>query len=118
MHRGQAFGLAVCPRILIGAPDPAQHVSSSGRRDAAKCGHSAGIWTNVGAPTRFRDVYVRSKLVFGRSTLQRQDSTQLKQTQTFTMAASEKNNELIEAARRLQHTPSCDDYERMISGML
>lgn len=34
------------------------------------------------------------------------------------MAATEKNQELLELARGLNHTPWCEEYEEMISGML
>jgi hypothetical protein len=37
---------------------------------------------------------------------------------TFDMAATEKNQELIGLARDLKHTPWCNEYEEMISGML
>lgn len=33
-------------------------------------------------------------------------------------AATKKNNETIEVARTLAHAPLCEEYERMISGML
>jgi hypothetical protein len=34
------------------------------------------------------------------------------------MAKSQKDPEIIELARGLQNTPWCDEYEKMISGML
>lgn len=34
------------------------------------------------------------------------------------MAATEKDHKVIQIARGLEHVPWCDDYERMISGML
>lgn len=37
---------------------------------------------------------------------------------TMSSAATEKNNETIELARTLAHVPLCEEYERMISGML
>lgn len=33
-------------------------------------------------------------------------------------ATTEKNHETVEIARTLSHTPLCEEYERMISGML
>lgn len=33
-------------------------------------------------------------------------------------AATEKNHEIVELARTLAHAPQCEEYERMISGML
>lgn len=34
------------------------------------------------------------------------------------MAATEKRPEIIELARGLNDVPMCEDYERMISGMM
>jgi hypothetical protein len=34
------------------------------------------------------------------------------------MAKAQKDPEIIELARGLQNTPWCDEYEKMISGML
>lgn len=34
------------------------------------------------------------------------------------MAKQEKNNELIELSKTLKGIPVCDEYEKMISGML
>lgn len=34
------------------------------------------------------------------------------------MASKEKNPQEIEAAKKLANTPWCDDYEKMISGVL
>ena len=34
------------------------------------------------------------------------------------MAATEKNQDLIQIAKGLEHIPWCEDYEKMISGML
>jgi hypothetical protein len=34
------------------------------------------------------------------------------------MARMEKNHALIEAAKAFKHVPWCEDYEKMISGML
>jgi len=34
------------------------------------------------------------------------------------MASQDKNVALIEAAKCMKHVPWCEDYERMISGML
>jgi hypothetical protein len=34
------------------------------------------------------------------------------------MASNEKNAAAIEAAKQLDNIPWCDDYEKMISGML
>lgn len=34
------------------------------------------------------------------------------------MAAKEKNGQEIEKAMKLEHVPWCDEYEKMISGML
>jgi hypothetical protein len=34
------------------------------------------------------------------------------------MAKQQKDPEIIELARGLQNTPWCDEYEKMISGML
>lgn len=36
----------------------------------------------------------------------------------MSVAATEKRPEIIEIARGLNHVPMCEDYERMISGML
>lgn len=38
--------------------------------------------------------------------------------QAITMAATEKRPEIIELARGLNDVPMCEDYERMISGMM
>jgi hypothetical protein len=37
---------------------------------------------------------------------------------TVKMAATAKNTEEIEKAKKLDHVPWCDEYEKMISGML
>lgn len=34
------------------------------------------------------------------------------------MAATQKRPEIIDIARGLDHVPMCEDYERMVSGML
>jgi hypothetical protein len=34
------------------------------------------------------------------------------------MASTEKDPQAIEAAKKLENTPWCDDYEKMISGVL
>jgi hypothetical protein len=34
------------------------------------------------------------------------------------MAATTKNTQEIEKAKKLNHVPWCDEYEKMISGML
>jgi hypothetical protein len=34
------------------------------------------------------------------------------------MAAKEKNIQELEKAKKLNHVPWCDEYEKMISGML
>jgi hypothetical protein len=34
------------------------------------------------------------------------------------MASTEKNETLIKAAKQFENVPWCEDYERMISGML
>jgi hypothetical protein len=34
------------------------------------------------------------------------------------MAAQEKNTQEVEKAKKLNHVPWCDEYEKMISGML
>jgi hypothetical protein len=34
------------------------------------------------------------------------------------MASTSKNHELIAAVKSMKHVPWCEDYERMISGML
>jgi hypothetical protein len=34
------------------------------------------------------------------------------------MAAQEKNMQEVEKAKKLSHVPWCDEYEKMISGML
>jgi len=34
------------------------------------------------------------------------------------MAAQEKNMQEIEKAKKLNHVPWCEEYEKMISGML
>jgi hypothetical protein len=36
----------------------------------------------------------------------------------ITMAATRKNTVEIEKAKKLDHVPWCDEYEKMISGML
>lgn len=36
----------------------------------------------------------------------------------FDMASTEKNMSLIEHAKRFKNVPWCEDYEKMISGML
>lgn len=36
----------------------------------------------------------------------------------ITMAATTKNTQEIEKAKKLNHVPWCDEYEKMISGML
>jgi hypothetical protein len=36
----------------------------------------------------------------------------------MSVAATEKRPEIIEIARSLNHVPMCEDYERMISGMM
>lgn len=36
----------------------------------------------------------------------------------YTVAATEKRPEILEAARKLKDTPWCEEYEKMISGML
>lgn len=38
--------------------------------------------------------------------------------QRFNEPAKDKNPEVIEIANRLKDVPMCDDYEKMISGML
>jgi hypothetical protein len=34
------------------------------------------------------------------------------------MASTEKNHSIIEVAKTLNNVPWCEDYERMVSGML
>lgn len=55
------------------------------------------------------------------------DSSRLRSISYFTKpghrnkmssAATAKNDETIELARTLAHVPLCEEYERMISGML
>lgn len=39
-------------------------------------------------------------------------------TTTRTMAKAQKDPEIIEIARTLENTPWCEEYEKMVSGMM